>query len=99
MIPHRLLVWVEVDLDTEKVVDVRGCDYEENYESWAAPGDEVEDEDESLVYARGLINLNDEWPVGHDPDVATDEETIQAGRVLADPNKPWPRLRVEDAAR
>ena len=99
MVPHKLLVWVEVDLDTDEVVNVRCCDYVENYESWPASGDEVEDEDESLVYARGLINLSDNWPDGHDPDVATDEETIQAGRVLADPDKPWPTLRIEDVAR
>lgn len=89
MVPHNLLVWVEVDLDDEKVVDVYACDYPENY--WP---------DKEFVtdagHAKALRNLDDWQDEGEDP--VDDELSNRAGRIVDDAND-WPRLRIEDAYR
>lgn len=96
LVPLRVLAWAEVDLDTETITDLRLCDYEENFEAWPADTDPVDDpERDGVRHARGLCNLSDFDMETRD--MATDEESITAGRALID--KTWPQLRIEDSVR
>lgn len=85
MLPYKMLVWVEVDLESETVTDVRAHDYHDNYRPYPAEGSDV---------IEGLLNLDDV----EDGDVASREETATALRVAEEAEK-WPELRVEDSDR
>ena len=87
MVPHQLLVWVVVDLDSQTVQDVWTADLHENYTLDVNAGDGV------TYCLWGSEELEDEGdPV--DPPRAREAIAI----VDAEARR-WPELRIEESHR